>query len=155
MSEMTANLGLPLLHVGQSAKELTHNEALTLIDALLLGQAQDILSDPSAISEPMAGQLWIVATGGTGDWAAREDHMALWTDGGWRFVPPCPGFRIYLESQQCLATYDGSWQLVHQISAPATSSTQDDGARATLAALMGALAAQGLIRQEEAPVTQQ
>ena len=34
MSDVTPHLGLPLLAAGQAQKHVTHNEALTLLDAL-------------------------------------------------------------------------------------------------------------------------
>ncbi len=37
MNERTSRLSLPLLHASQAQKEMTHNEALTLIDLLLHG----------------------------------------------------------------------------------------------------------------------
>ena len=36
-----------------------------------------------------------MAAGATGAWAGREDALAAWTAGGWRFVSPVPGMLIW------------------------------------------------------------
>lgn len=86
----TARWALPLLFAGQAQKEITHNEALVLIDALLHARVEsaDLASPPGT---PLVGQCWIVADGATGDWAGKMGAIALWTEGGWRFVPPSAG----------------------------------------------------------------
>ena len=55
----SARLGLPFLAAGQAQKEVTHNEALALIDAGLSPAAETIgvTAPPSA---PALGQCWIV-----------------------------------------------------------------------------------------------
>ena len=57
--EMTARLGLPLLATGQAGKEVTHNEALALID-LALGAGVAAIGPDSPPAEPVVGQTWIV-----------------------------------------------------------------------------------------------
>jgi hypothetical protein len=66
----TERLGLPLLAAGQAQKELTHNEALSLLDVAVGRAAESAgLVTPPALPEP--GQCWIVASGGTGHWEDR------------------------------------------------------------------------------------
>ncbi|KAA9018251.1 DUF2793 domain-containing protein [Sphingobium limneticum] len=101
----TARWALPLLFAGQAQKEITHNEALVLIDALLHARVEsaDLASPPGT---PLVGQCWIVADGATGDWAGKMGAIALWTEGGWRFVPPRAGL--------CVAVADRDHRVFHE-----------------------------------------
>lgn len=66
MSDLkTAYCGFPLLAAGQAQKEITHNEALTLADALISGavEAGPLNAPPSA---PTPGQMWIVGDNPSG-----------------------------------------------------------------------------------------
>lgn len=146
MTELTPIFALPMLHVGQAGKELTHNEALIWIDALLHGRAKDMLDDPSVIVAPLAGQMWIVGNAPVGDWSGNAGNLALMSGGGWRFVAPVAGFSIYLESSGCRIFYESDWQLAPQVPAIAASVNEDQGARDQLDFLLVSLANQGFIR---------
>lgn len=94
MSEASARFGLPYILPGQAQKELFHNEALARIDAALHMVVED---GPRAAAPAMAmaGQCWIVGAGAQGAWAGHEDHVACWTQGGWRFLAPVPGMEVW------------------------------------------------------------
>lgn len=86
----TDRLGLPLLAAGQAQKEMTHNEALTMLDlAIALTVERDDLSAPP--SSPGAGLCWIIGDGASGEWSGREGQIAGWTEAGWRFLLPHAG----------------------------------------------------------------
>lgn len=107
----TARFGLPLLDAGQAQKELTHNEALTLIDALVqpLAQAAGGETPPG---DPDPGQCWIVGAAPEGDWAGAARALAIWTAGGWRFVAPREGMTVPLRADGITARYAaGEWVL--------------------------------------------
>lgn len=97
MSDTTARLRLPFILPGQSQKELFHNEALTSIDAVLHAAVEEMPRNAPPES-PSEGQAWIVGTNPTGDWAAKEDKLALWSNGGWRFVDPMAGMSVWVRS---------------------------------------------------------
>lgn len=101
---------LPLLSAGQAQKELAHNEALTLIDAVANIAVESLaLGDPPI--DPAAGACWIVSAGASGAWAGRERALALWTINGWRFVAPVEGMRAYVKDVALWAEYIGAnWQ---------------------------------------------
>lgn len=85
MTEQTPRLGFPLLASGQAQKEITHNEALVIADALVQPVVQAVA--PAAIpATPEPGQCWIVGNGAGGAWAGQDNAIAIWTSGGWRFV---------------------------------------------------------------------
>ena len=101
----TARLALPLLAMAQAQKEVTHNEALTLLDLLVqpVVEAGPLAAPPPS---PGAGQGWIVGAGATGDWSGREGALALWTAGGWRFVAPSAGMRTLRLSDESWLRFD-------------------------------------------------
>lgn len=78
---ITPRLAWPLLIVAQAQKEVTHNEALTLLDALVHAtvEAGPLAAPPP---EPADGQCWIVGTAPTGDWTGKADAIAIWTGVG-------------------------------------------------------------------------
>jgi len=90
MSEQKPTLGFPLLYSGQAQKEVTHNEALVLADALVQLVVQAVA--PAAIPpSPEPGQCWIVGVGAGDAWAGHDNAIACWTGGGWRFVASSAG----------------------------------------------------------------
>ena len=94
MPEVTDRLSLPLLEAGQAQKEVTHNEALTLLD-FLIHPAVVALAPTSVPGTPVIGQSWIVGASPSGAWSGKADHVAGWTSGGWRFVAPREGMVLW------------------------------------------------------------
>jgi len=141
----TARLALPLLAMAQAQKEVTHNEALTLLDLLVqpVVEAGPLAAPPPS---PGAGQGWIVGAGATGDWSGREGALALWTAGGWRFVAPSAGMRTLRLSDESWLRFDGGdWIEPATVASPAGGATIDSEARAAIAALILALVGHGLL----------
>jgi hypothetical protein len=107
MTEATARFRLPFIVPGQAQKELHHNEALTIADALLHAAVEgESLADPP--SAPQAGEVWIVGPGPTGAWSGRANALAAWTESGWRFVPPVPGMRAWDKAAGLFVHWTGS-----------------------------------------------
>lgn len=147
MSEMpmTPRFALPLLAVAQAQKEVTHNEALTLIDALVHAAVEaGPLNDPPADPEP--GRCWLAGPAPTGDWAGRASAIAIWTVGGWRFVAPRAGMAVARLADGARLRFDGSaWAGPAIATPPSGGSTIDAEARSALSALILHLEAQGLL----------
>ena len=145
MSDATARFALPLLAAGQAQKEITHNEALVLLDML----TQPIVESASLASPPATpgiGQIWIVAVGGTGAWAGRSGALALWTEGGWRFVAPVVGMRVIVgNSGLILRCGTSAWESGAAIGAATGGTVIDVQARAAITAIITALQQGGLI----------
>ncbi|MGE4429149.1 MAG: DUF2793 domain-containing protein [Sphingobium sp.] len=105
--ETSDRFALPLLAAGQAQKEMTHNEALAMVDMLLHPLAQSMaLSVPPESALP--GQCWIVAEGGSGAWEGHDDDLAAFTSGGWRFVAPREGMRVTVAGEGGACHYDGA-----------------------------------------------
>jgi hypothetical protein len=159
----TPRLGLPLLQPGQAQKEMFHNEALTRIDVAVQGavHAADANEPPEA---PMPGACWIMGESPQGDWAGHAGEIAAWTGGGWRFVAPFEGMRLWVSQEQGYALFSGGeWLLGRSygrlivdgeqvvgpraaaIVEPSAGAVIDVQARATIATILDALRGHGLI----------
>jgi hypothetical protein len=94
----TPRLTLPLLAAGQAQKHVTHNDALTRLDALihLAVQSRTQATPPSS---PGALAAFIVPAGGTGVFAGRQDELAIFEDGGWSFLEPRAGWQAWVEDE--------------------------------------------------------
>lgn len=160
---VTPRLGLPMLAAGQAQKELYHNEALSLIDLCLNGHALEVgANTPPDMPEP--GQSWIIGNAPEGDWAGNANQIAGWTLGGWRFVSPAEGMRLWCNSTVGFILFrDGNWQSdqgygpviiagdqiigerLEGIAEPSGGTVVDAEARAALTAVLFAMRTHGLI----------
>ncbi len=162
--ETSARLGLPLLNPGQAQKEMTHNEALTLLDLTLGAFVRDIGVDAPPAA-PAIGDCWIVGAAPGGAWAGQAHAIAGWTAGGWRFMTPVDGLCAWVDAAGVPARFlSGAWRVgdlaatrimidgvqvlgaqAAAIAAPADGTTVDAECRAALDAVILALRAHGLI----------
>ncbi|WP_033074778.1 DUF2793 domain-containing protein [Sphingopyxis sp. MWB1] len=150
MSEIltTARFALPLLAVAQAQKEITHNEALTRMDALLHAAVEEgpIDTPPAA---PQEGQCWLVGAMPDGAWSGEAHVLALWSAGGWRFLRPREGMRLIRLSDRGLLRFEGGlWSPPEPIAAPSGGAVIDSEARTAISALIGLLAAHGILIPE-------
>ena len=108
--EATERYELPLLQSGQSQKEITHNEALIRLDALLhLAIESQAAAAPPASPEP--GQCWIVAASAAGAWAGKEGQVAQFHAGGWSFIEPADGCLAWVKDEGLFAYRSaGDWR---------------------------------------------
>ncbi len=141
----SARLGLPLLAAGQAQKEVTHNEALTLIDAAIA----PVVVAVGTVAVPAmagAGDCWIVGAGAGGAWTGQAGALAVQTGGGWRFVDLPQGAMVTEQSSgaRWLRTVTG-WQAPAAIAAPIGGAVVDGQVRAALTALLNALSVRGII----------
>lgn len=110
MTEQSARFALPHIMAGQAQKEVWHNEALTLIDAALHPVAETIgVNTPPGA--PALGECHIVGSAPTGVWSGKAAKLAAWTAGGWRFIAPVKGMRVWHAADDVYARWDGAaWQ---------------------------------------------
>ena len=105
----TARLALPLIVAGQAQKEIAHNEALTILDACVAACVEErSLDRPPAM--PTIGQSHIVAAEAMAPWDEFVGSLAVATAGGWRFIAPRAGLRVWVVSEGIDAVFhDGQW----------------------------------------------
>ncbi|MEZ5841439.1 MAG: DUF2793 domain-containing protein [Hyphomicrobiales bacterium] len=103
----TARLGLPLIQPAEAQKHISHNEAIVALDtAAQLSVLARGLAEPPA--EPEVGNAWIVAGGGTGDWAGNDGKVAVLEETGWRFHAARAGWRAWVSDEARLVVFDGA-----------------------------------------------
>ncbi len=149
MSDMaTARWNLPFLAVAQAQKEVTHNEALALIDLLLHPSATAIGTNTPPAS-PAIGECWLLGSAPTGAWSGRAGQIAGWTSGGWRFILPRPMMRIHNSADgQIWQLAPSGWAAAPIVSPPTGGTVIDSESRVVLAALIAALAGQGILQTQ-------
>jgi Protein of unknown function (DUF2793) len=109
MTDFTDRLSLPFIIAGQAQKEVTHNEALTSLDALV--QSVVVAVAPASVpASPGLGQSWIIGAAPTGAWIGKAGYLACWTSGGWRFAPPFEGMTCWsLADSLSVRRESGAW----------------------------------------------
>lgn len=107
MPDQTANLALPLLAASQAQKHVTHNEALTDLDALVQISVLDrnLTAPPGGATE---GDRYIPAGPATGAWTGQENTIAVARDGAWVFYTPREGWLAWVADEDTLIGWDGA-----------------------------------------------
>ena len=119
MTERSARFSLPFILPGQAQKEVFHNEALLLADALLVPAAQT-LGDDTPPGDPLPGQCWIVGEAPVAAWTGAAGALACWTVGGWRFIVPSEGMAVWVASLGLVARRQSNEWVVGVVAAAAT-----------------------------------
>jgi hypothetical protein len=103
----TPRLALPYIAQGQAQKEVTHNDALVRLDALVdLYILDRDRADPPG--SPTDGDAYIVAASPTGAWAGQAGNIAYLIDGAWRFYVPVKGLVAYVADEQTIIVFTAS-----------------------------------------------
>ncbi|UVO52979.1 DUF2793 domain-containing protein [Sphingomonas sp. SUN039] len=164
MTLQTDRLALPLLATAQAQKEMTHNEALALLDAIVQPVVAAV-SPASVPTAPVPGQGWIVGLSPTGAWSGHAGALAVWTSGGWRFVAPFEGMVVWSAADAMpfrrtaagwiggaltgrTLTLDGLQVIgarLGAIAGPVGGAVIDSEARSSVLAILAALRTHGLI----------
>jgi hypothetical protein len=103
----SVNLALPYLEAAQAQKHVTHNEALTLLDACvqLSVSARNIIQPPA---DPQQGERFIIDAAATGIFSGRVNQIAYWDKAGWRFLAPHVGWLAWVANESALFVFDES-----------------------------------------------
>ena len=105
----TPRFGLPYIVQGQAQKEVTHNEALNQLDALidLYLLDRDLAAPPGS---PTDGDTYLIAASPTGAWTGHAWEISCCLDGAWRFYTPTKGLFAYVADEGAILVYAGtSW----------------------------------------------
>ena len=133
----TGRYRLPLLAVSQAQTEITHNEALVIIDALLHMAVEAVLTVAPAVTDNDIGKCWIINGAPTGAWANKAGQIACWIGGSWRFVVPHEGMGVWNKSTRRHSRFiSGQWTTAPSVPNPTGGTAVDSEARAALAAIL-------------------
>jgi hypothetical protein len=107
MSDKSTNLKLPFIQSAQAQKHVTHNDAITNLDILtqLTVEDKDLSTPPPS---PIEGTCYIIASTATAEWAGKENQLAAWQDGAWRFYEPAEGWVAWIRDEDTQAVFDGA-----------------------------------------------
>lgn len=157
----TMRYALPLLQSGQAQKEITHNEAIGRIDALV-----HLAVDTRRSVPPIAvdGAAWIVGPSPSVEWSDKVGQIAIFDDSGWSAIVPRDGCIAFVRDEGVFIHFAaGAWRdgwpvpslevrgrpvlasAAAAVTPPSGGTVIDVEARATLAQLLGALQGSGLI----------
>jgi len=148
--ETTPRLGLWTLIPGQAQKETSVNEAFHLLDAIVAGTVEGP-ARASPPTTPTPGTSYIIANQASGEWSGHDGAIAAFTPGGWRYVAPTDGITILEKAAGATLRYrNGTWEQVLGTRQPPIANVSggsivDVESRATIAAVLDALRAHGLI----------
>ena len=107
----TNNLGITLLEQSQAQKEVTINQAFSMLDAMVTKSVvdKDLATPPSS---PVVGVLYIVAASPTGAWTGKATSLAYF-DQVWRFITPPTGTRVWVQDEASDYLFNGTeWSIV-------------------------------------------
>jgi len=138
----TARLSLPLLFPGQAQKEFSLNHALAMLDALVTLSVDTALHSPP--SDAVEGNCYRVLSPATGDWAGRDDTLAIHIGGAWEHVDPVPGMRIHDRAADQLYIFRSAWDAASEPALPQGGDVIDAEARQVLTDVIEALRAIGV-----------
>lgn len=143
-STHTSRYELPLLAISQAHKEVTHNEALVRIDALLHTVVEDRLAGTPAVGEDDIGKCWLIDEGSSGVWSGKSGQIAIWVGADWRFAKPSEGMRMRLRAANFdLVCVQGNWTSAPLIADPVGGLAIDSEARLAIKLLLDHLRAIG------------
>lgn len=102
----TTHLELPELDAGQKAADVTHNEALNLIDNL----TQLVVVNLTTTAPPtgVEGARYIPLATATGAWAGWENKIAAYIGGEWTLITPESGWLLWDLDTAKIYSYNGS-----------------------------------------------
>lgn len=107
----TPNIAMAELSVSQAQKEITHNDALRVLDALVQASVQD--KDLTTPPSHTHGDCWIVATSATGAWSGKDGKIAQSYNSAWYFLTPKEGWTVWVNDENKQYIYDGAaWNMV-------------------------------------------
>lgn len=117
MTETTSRNSFPYILPSQAQKHVTHNEALRQIDIMVHSAVLGRVIDPP--DAPQEGDCYLVASAGAGVWSEEGDAIAAYADGGWHFLAPKEGWRVWdAQASELLIFTSGEWRQASTLGDP-------------------------------------
>lgn len=107
MPNITPRLALPFIQTAQAQKEVTHNNALNALDALMrpVVQSMNVNTPPGS---PTIGDCHIVGSAPTGAFVGHSNKIAYYSENGWLFYAPFKWLDIVNEADDTRYCYNGT-----------------------------------------------
>ncbi len=107
MPNTTPRLALPFIQTAQAQKEVTHNNALNALDALMrpVVQSMNINTPPSS---PTIGHCHIIGSAPTGVFVGHSNKIAYNSENGWLFYVPFKWLDVINEADDTRYCYNGT-----------------------------------------------
>jgi hypothetical protein len=102
----TQRLKLNEIVVNQAQKEVTHNESLWALDAILGSGVKSRIATPPG--SPAEGDCHIVIATATGAWAGQEGKIAQLQNGAWIFYTPLEGWASWVANEDDYVVFNGT-----------------------------------------------
>jgi hypothetical protein len=113
------DLGIPEIVSQQNQPEISHNEALIMLQALAQGVIDRAINTPPG--SPTSGDSYIIGAAPTGAWAGKANKIAIYWSNAWRFVPDVDsagtdipigarheGLKVWVRDEDKLYVWSGS-----------------------------------------------
>ena len=99
---------LPYIQGAQAQKHVTHNEALERLDLAVQAVVEGVEAEAPP-AEPVPGQCWALGAAPTDAWTGQAGTIAMSAiGGGWLFVAPAEGWRVWDRLASRLLVRDGA-----------------------------------------------
>lgn len=101
------NLSLPYIAPSQAQKHVTHNEAIRMLDTIVMlsVKSQTLVTPPNS---PNEGDRFIIADAPQGIWAGHANDIVTWVDNNWDFSPPKEGWLCWDEDDKKLVIFSNN-----------------------------------------------
>lgn len=103
----TVKLNLPHIITAQAQKEVTHNDALNLLDIFTRPTVLEMAKNTPPVS-PIAGDCYVVGASPTDEFIGHEQEIACYTSNGWLFAMPFKWLDVVNDTDQIRYVYDGT-----------------------------------------------
>ena len=103
----TLKLNLPHILTAQAQKEVTHNDALNLLDMFIRPTVLEMAKDTPPAS-PNVGDSYIVGAAPTDEFIDHEQHIACYSNNGWLVATPFKWLDVVNEADATRYLYDGT-----------------------------------------------
>jgi hypothetical protein len=135
MADNSPILKFPFVRSGQTQKEVTVNEALTLLEAAV--QLVVVSTANQSPASPTVGDRYVVGSAPTGDWSSyTSGDVMVRIEGGWRRFTPLAGWQAYFVTTGRMMRFVASaWVDIDKIEAKLTVALSGTGATITSATL--------------------
>jgi hypothetical protein len=104
----TGRLKLPYILQAQAQKEVTHNQALNILDVLVNTVAQSIADIPP--DKTNEGEIYIVGDNPQGIFDGNANRLAQFSEGSWSFYQPLNYMEVMvIDKKQKFTFADNEW----------------------------------------------